>query len=444
MSSQSVLARIILVCGIAFLIFRDFEVSGANVALTWNRSPTADTAGYNVHYGLINGQYTSILNAGAKTNATVTGLQPGQTCYFVVAAYNPLGIESPYSNKVTNSVPALPLVLVQPVSQIAAVGTIVVLSVDVASGALVSFQWFLGGVAIKGATNSQLILPQISEANAGNYTVVMSNPGGSVTSQVAAITVPSPTAAPVPLPGPQPTVPAGNYAGLYYETAPTGFSTMTDAATGLVAGCAIQTNGYYSARLVSGAYAYSLTGRFNAAGIATAIVYRTNSALSNLSFTLYGDAAAGAGQITGVVSNMDSTNPWAALLTASLQTNAFSPVADYLFLSPPPAGQHQGIWTCQLAVASSGNVLLSGQLGDGAQIWQTGFIGANGSFPVYQSLYNNTGLLAGWITLADGAPIGDLIWIQPANPVQSMQGFTNVISFGAGLGLSTNRFQLMQ
>jgi hypothetical protein len=56
-------------------------------------------------------------------------------------------------------------------------------------------------------------------------------------------------------------------------------------------------------------------------------------------------------------------------------------------------------------------------------------------------LYNNTGLLAGWITLAGGAPIGNLTWIQLANP--STNGFTNIISFGAGPGLSTNCFQLL-
>ena len=85
-----------------------------------------------------------------------------------------------------------------------------------------------------------------------------------------------------------------------------------------------------------------------------------------------------------------------------------------------------------------------GQLGDGTSIVQTSPIGVDGSFPVYQSLYNNAGLLAGWLTFAAGAPIGNLTWIHPPNPAQSTPGFTNIISFGAGPGSSTNRFKFMQ
>jgi hypothetical protein len=48
------------------------------------------------------------------------------------------------------------------------------------SGGLV-YQWYLNGVAIAGATSSNLVLSGIQFTNAGSYTVVVSSPYGSVT-----------------------------------------------------------------------------------------------------------------------------------------------------------------------------------------------------------------------------------------------------------------------
>src|ERR1700678_1906290 len=149
MSSESVMARVILVCSIAIPILLSSDVYGANLSLAWNPSASANVAGYTLYYGVTSGRYTSALGAGTNTNMTVTGLTPGQTYYFVTAAYNADGIESPYSNAVTNTLPALPLVQAQPQSQTAVVGTLVVLSVAVVSSTPVSFQWFVGGVALQ-------------------------------------------------------------------------------------------------------------------------------------------------------------------------------------------------------------------------------------------------------------------------------------------------------
>jgi hypothetical protein len=436
MLSKSVMERMILVCSIGFLLLRSSAVSGANLSLEWNPSPSANVAGYTLLYGATNGVYTSKLVAGTNTTVTVTGLTPGQTYHFVVFAYGTDCYVSPYSNDVTNTVPTLPLVLAQPKSQTVAIGTIVVLSVDVVSDPPVSFQWFVGGVAIKGATNSMLILPQISKENAGSYKVVVSNAGGSVTSQVAIITI-------LNLPGSLPVrARAGVYYGLFYQTNAGGAAVATEATTGFLANCTIGTNGAYSSRLIIEGLPFSFSGVLNEAGEIAAIVDRTNAGLSNLSLTLYATAALGTCRMAGVVSNMNSTDPWVALLDASCTTNAFSPAAGFLFLSPPPPGRLLGTWTCQFTLPPNGVALLAGQLGDGASIWQTESIGADGSFPVYQSLYNNTGLLAGWLTVAGGAPVGNLTWIQPADPSELRTGFTNIISFGAGPGSSTNRFQL--
>jgi hypothetical protein len=300
------------------------------------------------------------------------------------------------------------------------------------------FQWLFNGVAIKGATNSMLILAQISDQNAGNYEVLVSNPSGSIASHTAAVTLPSLSSSPAVRAHP------GVYDGLFYQTNTAGDAVVKETSTGFLSNCTIGTNGAYSARLVQGGNSFAFSGVWNLTGEISTVVNRNSVGLSNLTFIAYSDLAFGTGRLTGIVSNMDSGNPWVAILDAGLTTNTFSPAADFLFLSPPPAGQPAGTWTCQLSITSAGSVLLAGQLGDGTAIFQSGFVGSDGSFPVYQSLYNNTGVLAGWITFAGGAPIGDLTWIQLANPAQSTQGFTNVVSFGASQGSSTNLFQLIQ
>jgi sugar lactone lactonase YvrE len=57
-----------------------------------------------------------------------------------------------------------------------------------------SYQWFFNGAPISGASNSFLNLTTVSILAAGNYSVVVSNAGGAVTSAPVALTVNSPLA----------------------------------------------------------------------------------------------------------------------------------------------------------------------------------------------------------------------------------------------------------
>jgi hypothetical protein len=56
----------------------------------------------------------------------------------------------------------------------------------------VVFQWFDGAAALSGATNSTLNVTAARDANAGDYSVVISNSSGSVTSGVVALSVINP------------------------------------------------------------------------------------------------------------------------------------------------------------------------------------------------------------------------------------------------------------
>jgi hypothetical protein len=57
-----------------------------------------------------------------------------------------------------------------------------------------SYQWTLNGTNIPGATSASYSLLSVGPANAGTYTVIISNSGGSVTSSPAMLTVLAPPA----------------------------------------------------------------------------------------------------------------------------------------------------------------------------------------------------------------------------------------------------------
>jgi sugar lactone lactonase YvrE len=82
-----------------------------------------------------------------------------------------------------------PLILTGPLSQIGNLDGSVVLSVNATGSGPLFYQWELGGVPISNATNATLVLTNLQAANGGQYTVVVSNPYGMMTSAPALQTV---------------------------------------------------------------------------------------------------------------------------------------------------------------------------------------------------------------------------------------------------------------
>ncbi|MHC4269580.1 MAG: fibronectin type III domain-containing protein [Planctomycetota bacterium] len=72
----------------------------AQVAIRWDPNQEENIAGYIIYYGNSSGDYGSSADVGNRTNYTVTGLESGNTYYFVITAYNNFGSESNYSAEI--------------------------------------------------------------------------------------------------------------------------------------------------------------------------------------------------------------------------------------------------------------------------------------------------------------------------------------------------------
>ncbi len=75
-----------------------------NVTLAWDPPDSAvGLAGYKLYYGLYSGDYSTVVDVGNFTTYTVTGLGPG-VYYFAVTAYDTDGVQSGFSNEVSQSI----------------------------------------------------------------------------------------------------------------------------------------------------------------------------------------------------------------------------------------------------------------------------------------------------------------------------------------------------
>jgi len=66
---------------------------GSGVAIAWDPVSTPGVSGYVVYYGITNNNFTTRVDVGTNTTATITGLTSGQTNYFIVTAYNAAMVE---------------------------------------------------------------------------------------------------------------------------------------------------------------------------------------------------------------------------------------------------------------------------------------------------------------------------------------------------------------
>lgn len=91
-----------------------------------------------------------------------------------------------------------PLITQQPQSLTVTPGASVSFSIIASGVAPLTYQWFFNGTAFSGATSPQLNFASARGSDAGDYTVVVTNPAGTVTSNKATLVVSSTPAPPPP------------------------------------------------------------------------------------------------------------------------------------------------------------------------------------------------------------------------------------------------------
>ena len=85
----------------------------------------------------------------------------------------------------TNQAVGLPVILHSPTPQVVSAGNNASFSVVVGDTASVTYQWLFQGAPITSATSDTLLLTNVTAASQGNYSVVVGNTSGSVTSAPA-------------------------------------------------------------------------------------------------------------------------------------------------------------------------------------------------------------------------------------------------------------------
>ena len=85
--------------------------------------------------------------------------------------------------------PALPTITQQPVAQVVNLGDVVTFEVRATNTVAPTYQWQKDGLTLPGATGSALTFTNVQPPRIGDYTVVVGNSSGSVTSSVASLSI---------------------------------------------------------------------------------------------------------------------------------------------------------------------------------------------------------------------------------------------------------------
>jgi hypothetical protein len=124
----------------------------------------------------------NVVSIGASTSATYTFTDTG--IYTVVVQADDCVSTGSYglTEAVLPVCAALPTVSVTPANQVVASGTAAMLTAAASGPTPLEYQWRFGNAPIADATNNTYNIGQVQTNNSGAYVVVVSNPGGSVTS----------------------------------------------------------------------------------------------------------------------------------------------------------------------------------------------------------------------------------------------------------------------
>ena len=118
---------------------------------------------------------------------TLTNVTRASSGSYRVMVANSAGSATSAAAKLTVLVP--PTLALQPQPKTVLAGKTAILRARAAGSPKLSYQWFFNGTVITNATKPQLTLLKVQPAQAGNYSVVVTNAVGTVTSATAVLTV---------------------------------------------------------------------------------------------------------------------------------------------------------------------------------------------------------------------------------------------------------------
>ena len=126
--------------------------------------------------------------SGATTSSyTLSSVQLADAGPYSVIVSNSMGAATSANALLTVIVP--PAITTQPISQTVTQGQSVTFSAVASGTAPLTYQWRLNGASISGATASRYTRVNVQPADAGSYSVFISNSGGNATSANAVLTV---------------------------------------------------------------------------------------------------------------------------------------------------------------------------------------------------------------------------------------------------------------
>lgn len=216
-----------------------------------------------------------------------------------------------------------------------------------ASGEALTYQWQKGGTAVSGGTAATLSLAAVAAGDAGSYTVVVTNAGGSVTSSAATLTVNGPPAISA-----QPAN-ASATAG--------GTATFSVTATGLQLAYQWKKNGAAVAGATSASYTTPVltVGDNQAVYTVTVTNPAGNVTSSGATLTVTAPVAACAGEASTFAANVAAASSSVVTLAGSGSVGATNGVgAAASFNNPQGVAARSVNGTAVVYVADTGNNLI--------------------------------------------------------------------------------------
>jgi hypothetical protein len=160
-----------------------------SLTVTAGSSATFSVTGYGVSLSY-QWYFNNVAISGATSSTyTIANTTASQAGSYTVTVSNSIGnVTSSIAVLTVNPLIVAPTITTQPQSQSVNTNSTVTLSVS-AAGTSPTYQWYLNGTAISGATTASYTITNAVASNAGSYTVVITNSAGTVTSNAAVVSV---------------------------------------------------------------------------------------------------------------------------------------------------------------------------------------------------------------------------------------------------------------